>query len=206
MRLLFNPASPFARKVLVVVHERGLTGRVERTEVAPVPTKPNPVIGAANPLGKVPTLMLADGASLYDSRVIAEYLDSLAGAGARPSLFPRPGPARWTALRRQALGDGVMDAAVSIRYERALRPAEKVFQDWVDGQYTKIWQALDVLEREANLLTGEMTIGQIAIACSLGYLDFRFGADNWRANRPALAGFYATFSQRPSMQATTPPP
>jgi glutathione S-transferase len=202
MKLLYNPASPFARKVLVVADERGLSDRLERIKVAPVPTKPDAMIAADNPLGKVPTLVLEDGSSLYDSRVIAEYLDSMAGA----TLFPAGRPARWTALRRQALGDGIMDAAVSIRYEKALRPAERVFQDWVNGQYTKIWRALDVLEGEAASLSQDLTIGQIAIGCALGYLDFRFAADNWRASRPALADFYAIFGARRSMLATVPPP
>jgi glutathione S-transferase len=202
MKLLYNPASPFARKVLVVAEERGLGDRLERVKVAPVPTKPDAALGAANPLGKVPTLVLEDGTALYDSRVIAEYLDALAGA----ALFPTARRARWSALRRQALGDGIMDAAVAIRYERALRPPERLFQDWVNGQYSKIWRALDVLESEAHSLSQDLTIGQIAIACALGYLDFRFAADEWRANRPTLADFYTIFGARRSMLATLPPP
>lgn len=203
MRLFFNPASPFARKVLVVAHERGLFDRLERVPVAPLPTKPVAELARANPLGKVPALQLADGSALYDSRVIAEYLDSLGTSG--PALFPLDGAPRWTALRHQALGDGIMDAGVCIRYERAVRPPELLFQDWIEGQRRKILQALDVLEQEARSLFGELTIGHVAIACALGYLDFRFADESWRTGRPALAELHCALGARPSMAATAPP-
>ena len=202
MKLLFNPASPFARKVLVVARERGVFERLELVPIAPLPTKPVTELAQANPIGKVPALVLDDGTVLYDSRVIAEYFDSLAPG---PALFPASGPARWTALRRQALGDGIMDAGVSIRYERVVRPAEKLFPDWVEGQRRKILQSLDVLETEARALFGELTIGHVAIGCALGYLDFRFADEGWRKTRPALAEFHAGFGSRPAMLATAPP-
>ena len=202
MKLFFNPASPFARKVVVVARERGLLERLELAPVAPLPTKPVADLAAVNPLGKVPTLILDDGTALYDSRVIAEYLDA---AAAGPGLYPRSGAERWTALRRQALGDGIMDAGVSIRYEKVVRPPERMFQAWVDGQSAKISQALDALERDAKALAGALTIGHIAVACALGYLDFRFADEPWRTGRPALTEFYASFAARPSMLATAPP-
>jgi glutathione S-transferase len=121
-------------------------------------------------------------------------------------VFPQAGAERWTALRLQALGDGISDAGVSIRYERVVRPPEMVFQGWVNAQRTKIFQSLDVLEREAKALTGPLTIGHIAVACALGYLDFRFADEGWRTGRPALSDFQAGFSARPSMLATAPPP
>jgi glutathione S-transferase len=204
MKLLFNPVSPFARKVHVVARERGLIDRLTLQPVAPLPTKPVAELAQANPIGKVPALLLDDGSALYDSRVIAEYFDSIGTAGT--PLFPASGAARWTALRRQALGDGIMDAGVSIRYERAVRPPERLFPDWVEGQRKKILQSLDVLEQEARSLFGEPTIGHVAIACALGYLDFRFVDEGWRKERGALAEFYAAFSARPSMQATMPGP
>lgn len=200
MKLLFSASSPFARKVLVVAHERALAGRIELTAVAPMPVRAVPELSSLNPLGKVPTLVLADGTVLYDSRVIAEYLDALAP---EPRLFPASGPARWTALRRQATGDGVLDAAVAVRYERVVRPPERLFPAWVEGQLAKVRQALDALEREADLLLG-FGIGEIAIACALGYLDFRFAEEPWRAGRPGLARFYERAAARPSMQATRP--
>jgi glutathione S-transferase len=204
MKLLFNPVSPFARKVHVVARERGLIDRLTLQPVAPLPTKPVAELAQANPIGKVPALLLDDGSALYDSRVIAEYFDSIGTAGT--PLFPASGAARWTALRRQALGDGIMDAGVSIRYERAVRPPERLFPDWVEGQRKKILQSLDVLEQEARSLFGEPTIGHVAIACALGYLDFRFADEGWRKERGALAEFYSAFSARPSMQATMPGP
>jgi glutathione S-transferase len=202
MKLFFNPLSPFARKVLVVARERGQFLRLTLVPVAPLPTKPVAELAQANPIGKVPALVLDDGTCLYDSRVIAEYLDALAPG---TSLFPASGDARWTALRRQALGDGIMDAGVSIRYERAVRPPEKLFPEWVEGQRRKILQSLDVLEQEGRSLFGDLTIGQVAIACALGYLDFRFADEEWRKSRPVLAEFFAGFSARPSMVATAPP-
>jgi glutathione S-transferase len=202
MKLFFNPASPFARKVLVVARERGQFLRLTLALVAPLPIKPVPELAQANPIGKVPTLLLDDGVALYDSRVIAEYLDALAPG---TPLFPASGDARWTALRRQALGDGIMDAAVSVRYERVVRPAEKLFPEWVDGQRRKFLQALDVLEAEGRALFGELTIGHVAIGCALGYLDFRFADEDWRKGRPALAEFYSGFGARASMVATAPP-
>jgi glutathione S-transferase len=202
MKLFFNPASPFARKVLVVARERGQFARITPVPVAPLPTKPVAELAQANPIGKVPALVLDDGSSLYDSRVIAEYLDALAPG--KP-LFPAEGDARWTALRRQALGDGIMDAGVSIRYERVVRPAEKLFPEWVEGQRRKILQTLDVIEQEARALFGELTIGHIAIGCALGYLDFRFADEEWRKGRPALAEFFSGFGARASMVATAPP-
>jgi glutathione S-transferase len=202
MKLFFNPASPFARKVLVVARERGQFLRLTLAPVAPLPIKPIAELAQANPIGKVPALVMDDGTSLYDSRVIAEYLDALAPG---TSLFPASGDARWTALRRQALGDGIMDAGVSIRYERVVRPAEKLFPEWVEGQRRKILQSLDVLEGEARALFGDLTIGHISIGCALGYLDFRFADEEWRKGRPALSEFFASFGARASMVATAPP-
>ena len=196
MKLRYSPASPYVRKVTVVAHETGL---IDRLEIVPTNVWANDTdIGRDNPLGKVPALVLDDGTVLYDSRVIAEYFDSLAPGAA---LFPASGPARWTALRRQALGDGIMDAGVSIRYERVVRPAEKLFPDWVEGQRRKILQSLDVLETEARALFGELTIGHVAIGCALGWFDFRFSADNWRQRRPALAAWYATFAEGSSTRS-----
>jgi glutathione S-transferase len=200
MKLIYNPASPYVRKVMVLAHELKLADRIELISETVLPHKPNAAVAGSNPLMKVPTLLLDDGSALFDSRVIVEYLDVLAGG----KFIPATGPQRWVALRLQALADGVLDAAVLIRYERALRPAEKQWADWIDGQLLKIRQGLDALEAQAGS-SSTVTIGDIAAACALGYLDFRFPDENWRATHPRLAAFYERFSARPSMLATRPP-
>ena len=200
MQLYFNPASPFVRKVRITAHELGLSGRIELASVTLTPVSPHAGLRADNPLGKIPALRTGDGTVLYDSPVICEYLDSLVGGN---RVFPAPGAARWTALRRQALADGIMDAAVLTRYEQTLRPQELRWREWADGQLLKIRTALDALERES--LEGVFDIGTISIACALGYLDLRFAAEGWRASRPRLAAWLAGISQRPSLIATAPP-
>ncbi len=202
MKLRFSAASPFVRKVTVVALEAGLDGKIERVPTSVLPTKPDPAYQtAANPLAKVPALTLDTGESLFDSPVICEYLDSLHGG---TKLFPPSGPARWTALRRQALGDGILDAAVLNRYELAVRPEQYLWPDWTAGQMAKVNGALDALEAEADKLGSTVDIGTITIGCALGYLDFRYGDLGWRKARPKLAAWYETFAARPSMQATVP--
>jgi glutathione S-transferase len=171
-----------------------------------VPAKVSPVVRTApviadNPLGKLPTMILDDGTVLYDSRVICEYLDALAGGG---RTFPAPGPARWQALAEQARADGMTDAALLERYEISLRPSDKLWVEWRDGQHDKVVKALDSMERSAAGLAGRVDIGTIATACGLAYLDFRFAGFDWRSPRPALADWYHGFAARPSMTATAP--
>jgi glutathione S-transferase len=154
-------------------------------------------VRSCNPVGKIPALIGDDGATFYDSPVICEYLDARAGGN---RIFPAVGTARWTALRRQAIADGIMDAAVLTRYEEAIRPKELRWQEWVDGQLLKIRTALDALERES--LEGVFDIGTISIACALGYLDLRFASEDWRNGRPRLAAWAAAIAKRPSLAAT----
>jgi glutathione S-transferase len=195
-----NPASPFGRKVAVVAHETGLASRIEIRDQAVSPVSPNDAVAAANPLGKIPCLVTDDGEALYDSRVIAEYLNGLHG-GTR--LFPARGEARWRTLRRQALGDGIMDAAVAARYEAALRPEAYRWDGWIEGQKRKVARGLDRLEAEAAGLDG-VDIGLIAAGCALGYLDFRYPDWPWRPGRPRLAAWFEGFDARASMQQTRP--
>lgn len=201
MKLFFNSASPYVRKVRVFAQETGLAGKIEEISTAVSPVQPNASLAAANPLAKIPALVLDDGSTLFDSPVICEYLDSL-HAGRK--LFPAAGPARWTALRLQAIADGILDAGVSCRYEMAVRPKEFQWAGWIEGQKKKWHGGLDELERDAGALDGEPTIGSIAVACALGWLDFRYNDDDWRKNRPNLARWYTKFLARPSMQATMP--
>jgi glutathione S-transferase len=199
MRLYFSPTSPYVRKVLVSARELGLSAQLELIGIALTPINPHDALRSSNPLGKIPALITDDRQALYDSPVICEYLDALVG-GHR--IFPPVGPSRWTALRRQALADGILDAAVSVRYEQTLRPPQLRWQDWVQGQWLKVRTALDALEREP--LEDVLDIGTIAIACALGYLDFRYAGDDWRAGRPRLAAWAGKIQQRPSLQATLP--
>ena len=199
MQLRYSPTSPYVRKVSVCAIELGLAERIER-----IPTDtldPNSDLAEHNPLVKVPALILEGGEVLYDSPVICEYLDSLHD-GAK--IFPPAGPERWTALRRQALGDGILDAAILRMLETLRRPEALRWRGWIDKQTGKVTRALDRLEAEAEALEGPLTIGQITIGCALGYLDFRFADDKWRAGRPNLAAWHEDFAGRPSMQETDP--
>ena len=202
MKLWHSPTSPYVRKVMVVAFESGLAESIER-----LPARaPESDLEAANPLGKIPTLATDEGEILYDSPVICEYLDSLGesqGDGAK--LFPSSGQERWKALQLQALADGVLDAAV-LRVMESRRPEERRSAEWDEGQKRKVTRGLDRLETEAPERGGPVTIGHVAIGCLLGFLDARFGDDDWRGGRPALAKWYEEFAQRPSMAATAPPP
>lgn len=199
MILISSPASPFVRKVLIVLHE---TGQLDQVTVQPVKTTPfatDDTVAAANPLGKIPALVRDTGPALYDSRVITRYLDSLGGG----ALYPE---ARiWEVLTLEATADGIMDAAIAVIYEGRLRPPAMQFDDWREAQWAKVARALDALEsRWISHLSGPLDMGQIAVGCALGYLEFRHSARNWRAGRPALAGWFDGFAARPSMQATLP--
>jgi glutathione S-transferase len=198
MKLCYSVTSPYVRKVVAAGIELGLDGKIERQPTSA--WDPASKLGQINPLGKVPALVTDKGEALYDSPVICEYLDSLAGGG---KLFPAIGEARWTALRQQALADGIMDAGVSARLE-STRPAGTKSDDWIARQRAAISRALDALEAEAASLGGGVTIGHVAIGCALGYLDFRFAADDWRKGRPKLAAWFEGFSKRPSIATTVP--
>lgn len=201
MQLIYAPASPFARKVRMLASETGLLSRLELIETTVVPVTLNQQVNAQNPLGKIPVLMLESGEALFDSRVICEYLDSLHD---QPKLFPAEPATRWQALRLAALADGLMEAAVLTRYERAVRPAEWQWDDWIDGQLGKVRRASSVMNADSESLQGALNIGQIGVACALGYLDFRFSELNWRTEFPALVAFQDRVSQRESMQLTAP--
>ncbi len=201
MKLWHAAASPFVRKVLILAHETGLIDQLELVDVATTPLNPDSGLIGDNPLGKLPTLVLEDGMSIFDSRVICEYLDGMHDGD---KMIPPNGTERMNVLVTQSLGDGVMDAAVGIRYEQALRPAEKQWQDWMDGQFAKIERSLGVLETWRGARIQNMHLGSISVACALAYLDFRHPQFDWRENRPVLTQMLATFSQRSSMINTRP--
>ena len=200
MNLYKADASPFARKTRVVLREAGLEEQV--TEVASVGTAidPGTIRLAVNPLGKIPSLERDDGPSLYDSRVICRYFDDLGNS----NLYPAA-PRLWDTLTLEATADGMMDAAILMVYESRVRPEEKQFSDWVEAQWAKVTRALDVLEdRWMAHLSGPVDIGQIGVACALGYLDFRHGTRNWREGHEQLSAWEAKFAERPAMAATVP--
>lgn len=200
MKLRLAYASPFARKVTILVREAGLTDKIEEVETPVNPVSPNAALSAANPLVKIPTLLLDDGTALYDSRVICEYLDEMAGR----RFFPQSGPARYAALCLQSLCDGILDAAVLTRYETAVRPQNLQWADWVAGQKRKVMGGIDALEQAATGWGDTFQIGQISAACVAGYLDFRFADWKWRDGRPQLDAWFRRVSERPSMKATLP--
>ncbi|QIG52325.1 glutathione S-transferase [Nordella sp. HKS 07] len=201
MKLFYAPTSPYVRKVMVTAHELGLADGIEKLPSAAHPVKRDERIALANPLAKIPAAITPEGDTLFDSRVICEYLD--ANVPGR-HLFPAEQKARWRALTLQALGDGLLDAALLSRYEMTARPEARQWADWVQGQMTKVDGALARLEEHVETLSGPLTIGLITIGCALGYLDFRFAHRPWREDHPRLAAWYAVFAERPSMQATIP--
>jgi len=199
MKLRYAPASPFARKARIVARETGTIGRIEETIMMVSPVSPNVDLARENPLVKIPLLVMDDGETLYDSRVICEYLDTL-HTGRK--LFPSSARERFIALRRQALADGIMDASVLCRYEVAVRPEALRWSEWIAGQKKKVLGGLDAFEAEAQSWTDEFDIGRIGAACAVSYLDLRYADWNWRAGRPRLAAWYRAIADRPSMTAT----
>ncbi|WPB84343.1 glutathione S-transferase N-terminal domain-containing protein [Sediminicoccus rosea] len=197
MKLAYSPASPYVRKCMASAIARGIEGQIELWTVPTV----DPSLVPVNPLSKVPSLVTKEGQCLYDSPVICEYLDSI---GSAAPLFPAPGPARWNALRQQALGDGIMDATQPRRREVAL-PQDEGRVTYIQGQQLKVARALDALEAEADSLGMLTTIGEITIACALGYLDFRYAHEPWRPGHPKLEAWYAKVVALPPMAKTMPP-
>jgi glutathione S-transferase len=196
-----SDSSPFGRKVRIAIAVLGLDGKVA---VAPASTQdPADPLRAQNPLGKIPVLLLEDGSALYDSRVILEYLDALAGGG---RIIPSAAGPRLAALRLQALADGLMDASILIVYESRYRAPEKHEAKWLDMQAGKVARALAALEVAPPPVGTPPDVGQIALACALGYRDHRF-AGSWRADQPRLVAWLDRFAaQVPAYAATAATP
>jgi len=205
MKLLTAPPSPFGRKVKLVAHIKGL---IDDIEVVPADTMSDPdgSLAAANPLGKIPVLLLEDGTAIFDSKVICEYLDA---QSEEPVLFPRCGPERWTCLTRAAAADGVMEAAVLIVYEARFRPAEMRVASWVDRQREKIDRGLASFEAAARTGADRNAVhdyAAVTLACCLQYLDLRLGGDAWRPRCPSLVSWLDGFAAEvPGFAKTAPP-
>ena len=204
MKLWYSPASPFVRKVLILAHETGQADKLTLAHANTSAVARNEELAKDNPSGKIPALVLDDGTVLFDSRVICAYLDSL-HTEPRLSGTQSGSLSGFRAMALEALGDAIMDAAVLTRYEQALRPAEKRWDEWEAGQLVKIDTSLDDLEaRWMDVLDAPLSMGAISVACALGYLDYRFSEHGWRDSRPKLAAWYDAISDRPSLQATKP--
>jgi glutathione S-transferase len=197
MKLAYSPNSPYVRKCVALAIQRGIDKQMELWTVGTT----DPALLKVNPLSKVPTLVLDDGTALYDSPVICEYLDSV---GDGPKMYPPVGPARWKALRQEALGDGILDATQPRRREIAL-PQDEGRQTYIALQQGKVKAALAVLEAEADSLGMLTNIGEITIACALGYMDFRYANEPWRPGHPKLEAWYAKVAAMPAMARTVPP-
>ncbi len=201
MKLYHSPTSPYVRKVMVLLHETGLLPQVALIPASGTPIDPGSMPVDENPLGKVPALLRPDGNALYDSRVICQYLNAQGGA----DLYPAA-PRLWDTLTVEATADGILDAALLMVYEQRIRPEDRRFDPWVEGQWHKIARALDALEsRWMDHLNGPLDMAQIALACALGYVDFRLDVRGWRDGHPHLAAWAMAFAARPSMIATRPP-
>ena len=195
MRLLTSPASPYARKVRLVSHEKGLTERIEEVNVS-TRDEPDALI-AANPMGRVPTLVMDNGASLYDSRVICEALDSL---GSGPHLIPQ-GTARLSVLQAQALGDGICDSAVMLRKLKTGSTPDAAEEARLGRQ---ILRGVGGVGAMLRALPAETTLGHLALAAALGYLDYRLADLKWRDRHSEATNWYMSVANRPSMRATMP--
>ena len=199
LTLRSSPLSPFGRKVRIAADMLGLSDRIEVT--AADTSNPEDDLRRQNPLGKIPVLIAEDGTSLYDSRVILDYLDHLAGGG---RIVPT-GDARFAALTHQALFDGLMDASILRVYEARWRPAEHHVQAWLDHQTGKVERTLAHAETALSTPAASLHVGHITQACALGYLDFRFGG-TWRQEHPKLVAWLDDFAARvPSFAATKAP-
>lgn len=197
MILRTSAPSPFGRKVKIVAKMLGIYDQLT-VELADT-NNPADTLREQNPLGKIPILILEDDRKIFDSRVICEYLDAQVDG---VSLHPTASDARWEALTLQALGDGIVDASILQVYEKRMRPEEKQHADWQNYQADKVKRSLDQLKENAPSLEGDLTIGHVAIACALGYLDLRFDG-TWRATYPTLVSWLDAFRARvPAFDAT----
>jgi glutathione S-transferase len=196
LTLRSSPASPFGRKIKIAASLLDLIDRIEVVEADT--SNPDDSLRQQNPLGKIPTLVLENGETLYDSRVILEYLDDLAGGG---HIFPS-GWDRFAALRQQALADGIMDAVLIQVYEGRWRTEERREPKWVDHHAGKVARGLDYAEANLSTPTAKIHVGHIALACALGYLDLRM-AGRWRDTHPRLVAWLADFEARVPMFGKT---
>ena len=199
MKLVYSPPSPFVRKVTTLIYHANLNDRIELINVKTTALSVAEEARAANPLGKIPIMILEDGNAIFDSRVITRYLDDFAGS----NLYPQD--KIYDILTLEALADGIMESAVSITYESKLRPQNEQSPSWMEAQWSKVLHAVKALdEGEFKAMDGDMNMGQIAVACALGYLDFRHDARQWRNGYSNLASWNDEMMKLPALIKTIP--
>ena len=199
MKLHWSPRSPFVRKIMIAANEHGLADRLELMRTVVHPETVNEALVADNPLSKLPTLVLDDGTSLYDSRVICEYFDLISRG---TPLFPAASQGRFAALRDQALGDGMLDILLMLLVER-VKPQSQQSPKLIVAINRKIEASLHRLETDIGTIAlRPFDIGHVAIGAALLYLDFRFQTDNWHGGHPNLSAWHQTFCRRPSVVAS----
>jgi glutathione S-transferase len=202
MKLAFTPASPFARKVRIAAIELGLIDKIEFFPASVAPGTPNEEYSKINPQKKLPALITDDGDIIIDSYVIVEYLDELAGGG---KLIPASGRARWQVKSDHSLLQATLDSMLLCRYERMVRPQGLQWQAWSDDHWNRAWRTMALFENRPDVLSRPLDIVQIALACVLGYADFRFTDCGWRKAYPNLDAFNARMLERPSIKISVPP-
>jgi glutathione S-transferase len=204
MKLMHSPTSPFVRRVRAAAIELGLADRIELEPIQVAPGQKNESYASrVNPLRKIPALVLDDGAVLVDSTVICDYLNTLAD---EDRLLAASGPERWRVLNQQAVALGMTDALVLVRYETALRPGPLRWTAWINDQQERFWSGLAWFEQQARqvLQGSRVDLSLLALACCLGYADFRFADLNWAARAPLVKAWYDQISARPSLEQTAP--
>jgi glutathione S-transferase len=203
MKLTFSPASPFARKVRIAAIELGLIDRIEFVPTTVAPGTPNDEYSRVTPVKKLPVLILDNGEVILDSYVIVEYLDEIAGGG---NLIPAAGPARWKVKSDHSLLQGMLDSMLLCRYENMTRPEGLRWKAWSDDHWNRAWMGMARFEARDDVLSGALSIAQIALVCVLGYADFRFADCGWRKAYPKLDAFHEKMLARPSVKISVPPP
>ena len=197
--MALNSPSPFVRKVTTLIHHANLSDRIELINVKTTALSVAEEARAANPLGKIPVMILEDGKAIFDSRVITRYLDDFAGS----NLYPQD--KIYDILTLEALADGIMESAVSITYESKLRPQNEQSPSWMEAQWSKVLHAVKALDDgEFKAMNSGMNMGQIAVACALGYLDFRHDARQWRSGHSNLASWNDKMMKLPALIKTIP--
>jgi glutathione S-transferase len=201
MKLAFSQGSPFARKVRIAAIELGLIDKIEFVATTVAPTQPNPEYSRITPLKKLPALTLDNGDVIVDSYVIAEYLDELAGGG---KLIPASGATRWKVKSDHSMLQGMLDSMLLCRYENAVRPEPLRWQGWAEDHWNRAWSGMARFDKDTQMLSRPLDISQIALACVLGYADFRFADCGWRKAYPNLDAFHEKMLTRPSVKISVP--